>query len=51
MICVAYVDDAIYTGPNSNAIKEVISGLGAQDEEQRHTFKLRNESEVEYVWR
>ena len=46
MICVVYVDDTIFAGPDSNAIEEVITGLGVQNEEQRHTFELRDEGEV-----
>ena len=47
MICVVYVDDTIFADTDTNAIEEVIAGLGVQNYKQRHTFKLRNEGEVE----
>ena len=50
MICVVYVDDTIFSGPDSNSIEEVITGLGVQNEEQRHTFELRDEGEVGDFW-
>ena len=47
---VAQVDDTVFTCPDTNAIiKEVMNGLGAQNDEQRHTFELRDEGEVGYV--
>ena len=46
MICVVYVDDTIFAGPDTKAIEEVIAGLGVQNDEQRHTFELRDEGEV-----
>ena len=46
MICVVYVDDTIFASSDSNDIEEVITGLRAQNETQRHTFELRDESEV-----
>ena len=50
MICVVCVDDTILTDPDSNAIKEVITGQGVQNEEQRHTFKIHDEGEVGIFW-
>ena len=46
MICVVYVDDTIISGPDSSKIEELITSLGVQKEEQRHTFALRDEGEV-----
>ena len=33
MICVVYVDDTIFAGPDTKAIEEVIAGLGVQNDE------------------
>ena len=46
MICVCYVDDTIIAGPDAAAIEKEIRGLGVSDDEQRHSFELRNEGEV-----
>ena len=46
MICVVYVDDTILAGPDAEALDKVISSLGIADDEQRHTFELRDEGEV-----
>ena len=46
MICVIYVDDTIITGPDAKAIEDLISSLGVAEEEQIHTFELRDEGEV-----
>ena len=46
MICVIYVDDTIITGPDEQAIEDLITSLGVADEEQVHTFELRDEGEV-----
>ena len=46
MICVAYVDDTIITGPDSVAIDKEIAGLGVSKDEQCHKFELRDEGEV-----
>ena len=46
MICVVYGDDTIFFGTDTNAIEEVITGIVAQNHEQRHTFELRDEGEV-----
>ena len=46
MICVVYVDDTIITGPDSTAIDDLIRNLGVAEEEQVHTFQLRDEGEV-----
>ena len=43
---VVYVDDTVFSGPDTNAIEEVIAGLRVQNDEQRPTFELRDEGEV-----
>ena len=44
--CVVNVDDTIFAGPNTDVIEELITGIGAQNDEQLHTFELRDEGEV-----
>jgi len=46
IICVVYVDDTIFAGPDSVAIEREIKGLGVSDDEHRHKFELRDEGEV-----
>ena len=46
MICLIYVDDTIITGPDEQAIENLIKSLGVTEEEQVHTFQLRDEGEV-----
>jgi hypothetical protein len=46
MICILYVDDAIFAGPDPKALEEMIKSLGVSDEEKRHSFSLRSEGEV-----
>ena len=46
MICVVYVDDTMFAGPDINTIEEVIAGLGFQNDKQRHIFELRDEAEI-----
>ena len=46
MICLIYVDDTIITGPDPNAVDELIKSLGVADEEQVHTFQLKDEGQV-----
>jgi hypothetical protein len=46
MICIVYVDDTILTGPDAQAIEDVIKSLGIKKNDQMHTFKLRDEGEV-----
>jgi len=46
IICVVYVDDTIFAGPNRAAIDLEIKGLGVSDDEHRHQFELRGEGEV-----
>ena len=46
MICVMFVDNTIFAGSDSNTIEEFITRLGVRNENQRHTFELRDEGEV-----
>ena len=46
MMCVVYVDDTIFSGPNADEIEAEIKSIGICDTEQRHAFELRNEGEV-----
>ena len=46
MICLIYVDDTIITGPDPIAIEKLIKSLGVAEDEQIHTFELRDEGEV-----
>ena len=49
-MCVIYVDDKILAGPDSKALEEVIKSIGFIEEEQRHTFELRDEGKVGDFW-
>ena len=46
IICVCYVDDTIFAGPDEEILEQEIKNLGINDGEQRHSFALRNEGEV-----
>ena len=46
MMCVVYVDDTTFSGPNADDIEAEIKSIEICDKEQRHTFELRNEGEV-----
>ena len=46
MIYVVYVDDTILSGPDASELEKVITRLGIADEEQHHSFELRDEGEV-----
>ena len=46
LVCVVYVDDTIFAGPNADILEAEITGLGVCKDEQRHTFQLRDEGEV-----
>ena len=46
IICVVYVDDAIFGGKNGDDLEREITSLGVAAHEQRHKFELRNEGEV-----
>ena len=46
MIYLVYVDDKILCGPNLNEINEEIRGLGIKEEDQVHSFQLKDEGQV-----
>ena len=46
MLCVIYVDDTILAGLDDVALEEVTKSLGIAEEEQHHTFELRDKGEV-----
>ena len=45
-MCVVYVDDAIFSGPDGRIIEDEIRGLGIHDNEKRHSFKLKCTGEI-----
>jgi hypothetical protein len=45
LICVIYVDDTIFAGPNADQIAREIKGLGVSKYEAQHKFQLRDEGE------
>ena len=47
MIYVINVDDIILAGPDVVVLEKVIKSLGITEEEQRYTFELRDEGEVD----
>ena len=46
LMCVIYVDDVIFSGPDAKLIEEEIESLGISDNEKRHAFELKNAGEV-----
>jgi hypothetical protein len=46
IICVVYVDDTIFSGPESHKLATEINSLGVSNGENQHSFKLRDEGEV-----
>ena len=46
LMCVVYVDDTIFAGPDPQALEREIAALGVSTTTQRHSFQLRNEGEV-----
>jgi hypothetical protein len=46
LICVIYVDDTIFAGPDEFKIAEEIAGLGVIKNKTQHSFQLRDEGEV-----
>jgi hypothetical protein len=46
IICVVYVDDTIFAGPDRALIDAEIKGLGVSSKEKSHSFYLRDEGEV-----
>jgi hypothetical protein len=46
MMCVIYVDDTIFASASTDAIDKEIAMLGIASNEQRHTFSLRDEGQI-----
>ena len=46
MVCVVWVDDTIFAGPDINAINKEIDSLRVPENEEQHKFTLRDEGEV-----
>jgi hypothetical protein len=46
IICVVYVDDNIFAGPDCALIDAEIQGMGVSSKEQSHSFDLRDEGQV-----
>jgi hypothetical protein len=46
IICVVYVDDTIFAGPDRALIDAEIQGLGVSSKDQSHSFDLRDKGEV-----
>jgi hypothetical protein len=42
IMCVVYVDDTIFTGPDGALIDAEIKGLGVNSKEQSHSFEIRD---------
>jgi hypothetical protein len=45
-ICVVYVDDTIFAGPDADKLSAEIKSLGVSSDETQHSFQLRDEGEV-----
>jgi hypothetical protein len=45
-ICVVYVDDTIFAGPDAKMLEQEIRSLGVASDECDHSFQLRDEGEV-----
>jgi hypothetical protein len=46
IICVVYVDDTIFAGPESDKLSTEINSLVVSNDENQHSFQLRDEGEV-----
>ena len=46
MICVIYVDDAIFTGPNQESIDKEIQLLGIKQLNEEQALEFRDEGEL-----
>jgi hypothetical protein len=46
LMCVIYVDDTIFAGPDAAKIQDEINSLGVSKFEEQHKFELRDEGEV-----
>jgi hypothetical protein len=45
-ICVVYVDDTIFAGPDASLLENEIRSLGVKQDEGEYSFQLRDEGEV-----
>jgi hypothetical protein len=46
LMCVIYVDDTIFAGPDAAKIQDEINSPGVSKFEEQHKFELRDEGEV-----
>jgi hypothetical protein len=46
LMCVIYVDDTVFAGPDATKIQEEIKSLSISKLEEQHKFELRDEGEV-----
>jgi hypothetical protein len=46
-ICVAYVDDKIFAGPDADKLSADIKSMGVSSDENQHSFQVRDEGEVD----
>jgi len=46
MMCVIYVDDTIFTGPNQDLIDQEIKLLGIKQAHEERPFEFRDEGEL-----
>jgi hypothetical protein len=45
-ICVVYVGDTIFAGPDADKLAAEIKSLGVSSDENQHSFQLRDEGKV-----
>jgi hypothetical protein len=45
-ICILYVDDTIFSGPDALLLEREIKSLGVKEDQGDHSFQLRDEGEV-----
>jgi hypothetical protein len=45
-ICVVYMDDTIFAGPDASLLEREIKSLGVKEDQCEHSFQLRYEGEV-----
>jgi hypothetical protein len=46
IMCVVYLDNTIFAGPDGALIDAEIKGLGVSSKEQSHSFEIRDEGKV-----
>ena len=51
LMVVVYVDDTIIASPDASKIEKLVTSLGVTEDEQIHTFNLRDEGQVGYFLR